>query len=216
MLRFFRRNLNWKLLSLALSLLLWLVFIREPELATSVGVPVQFRGMPGDMEINSELPERVQLEIKGPSGQLTPENLTDSAVILDLGSVHQPGDRTYTISSDTVTLPSGVSFTRAVPSQIRLHFERRAAIEAPVKVRYSHMPPEGYVIVDERVEPDKLRVIGPQASVQEVSFVDTDSIDLSGVVAEAEFQVNTFIPNPSVRFESKPVVRVRVRVEKRR
>ena len=214
MLNFFRRNLQWKLLSLLVSLLLWLAFVREPELATSVAAPVLFKGMPQSLEINSELPDHVQLEIKGPSGQLTPANLADAAIVLDLGTIHHAGDRTYTITPDNVHLPTGVDFTRAVPSQVRLHFELRISREVPVKVRFANLPPAGYQVVRQEVFPDKLRVIGPEASVREVSFVDTDSIDISSVMTIAEFQVNTFIPNPSVRFESKPVVRVRVHVEK--
>jgi YbbR domain-containing protein len=209
-----KRNWRWKLLSLILSILLWAALVREPELATSVDAPVHFRGMPRDLEINSELPGRVQLEIRGASAQLTPEVLAETAVVLDLGNVHGPGDRTYTITDQHVTLPSGVAFTRAVPSQVRLHFERRIKREVPVKVRYSNPPPAGYQIASQEVVPDKLRLIGPEASVRDVAFVDTDSIDLSTVVAAAEFQVNTFIPNPSVRFDSKPIVKVRVRVEK--
>ena len=211
---FIRRNLRWKALSLTVSVLLWWVLVREPELATSVDAPVLFRGMPTDLEINSELPDRIQLEIKGPSGQLTPQNLAEAAVVLDLGNVHGPGDRTYTITSDNVDLPTGMDFTRAVPSQVRLHFESRMALDVPVKVRFSHPPPAGYEIVEQEVKPDRLRIIGPEASVREVTFVDTDSIDLSSVVASAEFQVNSFIPHPSVRFQSKPVVKVRIRVEK--
>lgn len=207
-------NLRWKLLSLCIAVLLWIVIVRDPELATSISAPVLFRGMPENLEISSELVSRVQLEVLAPSGRLTPEYLADAAVVLNLGNVDRTGDRTYTIQASNVSLPSGVVFSRAVPAQIRLHFERRVARQVPVRVRYSQPPPDGYRVESQTVEPDRLPVVGPQSNVEQVGFVDTDSIDLSRVISEAEFQVNAFVPDPQVRFEGAPVVTVRVDVRK--
>lgn len=212
----FTKNIGWKLLSISLAVLLWYVIVRDPDLATSVNVPVLFKGMPPDMEISSDLPERVQLEVRGPSKQLARDGLATAAVVLDLGSVHGAGDRTYTITRANVSLPNSVVFTRAIPSQIRLHFEQRISRDVPVRVRISKSPPAGYTVVGEEVIPDKLRVVGPETNVEQVNFVDTDSIDLSDVVAHAEFKVNAFVADPWVRFESSPVVRVKVYVEKAR
>ena len=60
----FTKNVGWKLLSISLAVLLWYVIVRDPDLATSVNVPVLFKGMPPDMEISSDLPERVHLEVR--------------------------------------------------------------------------------------------------------------------------------------------------------
>ncbi len=207
-------NLRWKLLSLCIAVLLWIIIVRDPQLATSIAAPVLFRGMPENLEISSELVSRVQLEVSGPSGRLTPEYLADAAVVLNLGNVDRTGDRTYTIQASNVSLPSGVVFSRAVPAQIRLHFERRVARQVPVRVRYSQPPPDGYRVESETVEPERLPVVGPQSNVEQVGFVDTDSIDLSRVIGETEFQVNAFVPDPQVRFEGAPVVTVRVDVRK--
>ena len=208
------RNLGWKLLSICLAVLLWMAFVRDPELATSITVPVLFRGMPQNLEISSELVDRVQLEIRGPSGQLTPEYLSDAAIILDLGNVEQPGNRTYNIEPSNVSLPGEVLFSRAVPAQIRLRFARRISREVPVLVRYSSPPPPGYHVGRQIVTPNKLRILGPESNVEQIESVVTDSIDLSSVVAAAEFQVNTYVADPQVRFESAPQVTVSVEVEK--
>jgi len=39
------RNLGWKLLSLLIALALWVAVAREPQLATSLTIPVEFRNM---------------------------------------------------------------------------------------------------------------------------------------------------------------------------
>ena len=210
MIGLFTRNLGWKLLSLALAILLWLVIVRSPELAREIPVPVLYQGMPEDIIINSDLEQNVRLQIRGPAGQLTPQSLTDAMVILDLGNVNEPGNRTYTIRSSNVSLPRGVVLLRAVPSQIRIRFDRRANRAIPVTVRFSSTPPEGFEVGNVIVVPETLRVTGPEANVESLEYVETDPIDLSKLVSTAEFEVNSHVSDAMVGFEGSSVVTVRV------
>jgi YbbR domain-containing protein len=212
MLGILTRNITWKLLSFGLAILLWMVVVRDPELHTTVPVPVLYRGMPQNLELSGELQDRVQVELRGPASQLTPEDLADAAVVLDLGAVEKPGDRTYTIEPSNVSLPAGVRLSRAVPSQLRLHFERRMSRRVPVRVRFSAGPPDGFEVVSNSVTPDTLAIVGPESNVRLIAFVDTDSIDLSNVFAPAEFSVNVYVADAQVRFEGVPRVTVRVEV----
>jgi YbbR domain-containing protein len=214
MIRMLSRNWGWKLLSFVLAVGLWMGLVRDPELSTMVEAPVRFRGMPRELELSGELVDRVRLEVRGPSSQLKAEDLATAAVVLSLGNVDRPGDRTYTVEASNVTLPAGVSFSRSVPAQIRLHFETRISRRAPVRVRISDPPPDGYLLVSHTAEPDSLAIVGPESSVEQVTFLDTDSISLSNVYGSADFSVNTYVADPQVRFEDPPKVVVHVVVEK--
>jgi len=204
----------WKLLSLVLAVMLWVNFVGEPELVTSQGVPILYRNLPNDLQIVADLPERVQLELRGPTSRLTAANLAKAAAILDLSDVGKPGERTFTLSSQNVQLPDGVVFLRAVPSQLRLRFDRLAAKDVPVIVRVEQQPPAGYRLVRYEVEPRVMRVAGPEQRVNQITGAQTDALDLSTVIAQSEFRVHTFLADPQVRLESEPMVRVRVWVEK--
>jgi len=197
----------------SLAMLLWILLVRDPELSTTAPAPVLFRGMPQSLELSGDPVERVQLEVRGPRSQLRPEDLAEAAVILDLGNVDRAGDRTYNIEPSNVSLPTGVLFSRAVPAQIRLHFEQRMSRQVPVRIRITDPPPDGYRLVSQETEPEMLAIVGPQSNVEQVSFVDTDSINLSSVFGYAEFPVNTFVGDPQVRFEDTARVTVKVRVE---
>src|ERR1700676_580803 len=94
--QFFLYNAGWKLLSLALAGVLWISVAREPELATSLSVPVELKNIPDDLDIGSNVPEQMHLEVRGPSGRLSRGNLSEAAMILDLSDAHA-GERTYTI-----------------------------------------------------------------------------------------------------------------------
>jgi YbbR domain-containing protein len=214
-LRFLTENLGWKALSLAISLVLWWALVGEPELTTSISVPVQYLNMPKDFEISSEVLERVHLEIRGPSGKLSAEALQEAAVILNLRSVSQPAERTFPVEPADAYLPLGVQLIRAVPSQIRLQFERRLARRVPVAIRIGAGPPDGYEVAAQSAEPDHLSIVGPESRVRGVESVETDPVDLSALMGQAEYDLEVSIPDAYVRLDSPRRVRVSIAVRKK-
>ena len=204
------RNLHWKLLSLLIAVALWIAVAREPELATSLSVPVEFKNMPDDLDFSTSVPDRVRLEVRGQSGRLSRDNLADVAVVLDLSDA-RVGDRTYTIRDTNINLPSGVSFARATPSQLTLRFEHVISRDIPVKPLYQHIP-QGYRVLDTQVDPAQVRVRGPEQRVRTLESVSTDPIDLSGVVGEKEVRTHVNVGDPQMRTEFQVIVIVKVKV----
>jgi YbbR domain-containing protein len=133
--------------------------------------------------------------------------------LLDVSNIDAPGERTVTIGGGNLNLPRGVMFLRAVPSQLRLRFSRIAAKEVPVEVRFSGALPAGYRVASQSVDPPKLRVVGSEARVDTVNGVETDAIDLGRLTQSGEHRVNAFVKDPQLRFESSPLVTVRVNIE---
>ncbi|HWR51031.1 MAG TPA: CdaR family protein [Bryobacteraceae bacterium] len=214
MLRSFFHNFGWRVFALVIAIVLWATFVGSPELTTSVSAPVEYRNMPRGMEISSEAPERVYLEVQGPSARLNSFDLSNITVVFDLRSVNRTGDHTLTIESNNVDLQPGLTLVRAIPAQIRLRFERRVDADIPVRARLSGSPHAGYKVVRQEVNPPSLRIVGPESHVREVEYAETDPIDIANVLGTQSFQVQTFVRNPYVRLVSPPAVRVTVTVEK--
>ncbi len=212
--RLLLENFWWKALSLIMAVLLWVNFIGEPELVTTHSAPILYRNLPSDLQMVAEPPERVQLELRGPTSRLSVSNLMKSSAILDLSDVDRPGERTFDLGPRSVQVPEGVVFLRAVPSQLRLRFDHLVSKDVPVIVRVGLPPPPGYRLVRYQAEPKQLRIVGPEQRVGQVSGAQTDSLDLSAVEGESEFRVHVFIADPQVRLESSPIVKVRVWIEK--
>lgn len=209
------RNLGWKLLALGIASLLWLTIAREPEIATSVNVPIEFKNMPDDLDISSDIPDRVRVEVRGPSGRLTRDNLAQTAVMLDLTTVAGPGERTITFTDRNVKLPIGVNFYKAVPSQITIRFEHLMYKTVPIHARYAGGPPDGYAIVKSSCEPPTVRIVGPESHVQPIDFVSTDPIDLTNIIGRTEMPVHVNVGDPQVRLNPVPQVHFKIRLEKR-
>jgi YbbR domain-containing protein len=207
------QNLGWKLLSLAIAVAIWISVAREPELATSLSVPVELKNIPDDLDIGSAVPDQVHLEVRGPSGRLSRDNLTDAAMILDLGDAHA-GERTYTIRAANFSLPSGVSFYRAVPSQITLRFDHLASQSVKIFPRYSKPPQAGYRIRAYVLEPENIRIRGPEERVRRIDRVWTDPVDLSSVVSSAEFHTHVNVGDPQVRLDAPTAITLKVTLER--
>ena len=210
----FTRNVGWKLLSVGAAFLLWMSVASEPELATLHSVPVEYKGVPDDLEITSDFVENVVLEMRGPAGRLRDMRDARSAVVLDFSSVSQPGQRTFTIDPSNVSLPRGIQLVRVIPAQLRFRFERRIVREVPVEARFTD-PHEGYAVARYEVAPAKLTITGPESSVERTTSVVTDRVNIGGVLSTSQFRVNCFLAEPQVRFQSPSQVTVRVVVKKK-
>jgi YbbR domain-containing protein len=212
MLRILTHNWPYKLFSVAAAAALWLAIVEEPSVGTSILVPVQYRNMPKDLEISSDVRDRIHVEVRGPASKLTPAALEDASVVLDLGFVRRAGERTFPVK-ENMRLPAGVDLDRAVPAQVRVRFEKRVTKEVPVVVRMGP-PPRGFEIVSQQVVPGRVRLVGPESRVREVESVETDPVDLTEIHDSEEFLVQTYVADPQVRVDGDGRVAVRVQLSR--
>src|SRR6266446_3074674 len=215
MIELLTRNAGWKIFSLLVSVLLWFTFARDPEVGTFVAVPVEYRGMPDDLEVSSDLVGSVSIDLRGPSGEIENFNAAKSAVVLDFSDIHKPGERTFQIDERNISLPTGMRLVRAIPAQIRLQFEQRTSHAVPVRVRFSGAAPKGYGVARYDARPAELTIVGPASHVKKIEYAVTDPIDVAAVVGQSQFQVNAFVGDPHVRFEKPVKISVTVFMEKK-
>ena len=207
-------NLGWKLLSLGLAFVLWAVMGRQSEMAMNVSAPVQYRNIADDLDISSDIPEHVSLEVRGPADRLTPAYLANASVALDFAPLHSPGEYTFNIDARDTRLPLGITLARAVPSQIRVRFERSVTREVPVRARFFGTPPEGYRLELCRLHPQTVEVRGPESHVAPLDSVQTDPIDLTGVVGERAGRVHTYLGDPQIQVVGHETVEYTVTMQK--
>ncbi|MDQ1471542.1 MAG: hypothetical protein QOJ99_3022 [Bryobacterales bacterium] len=212
--RWLTHNFGWKLLSLLVAIIVWWNIGNDPDLATFISAPVQFRNYPSDLEISSPIVDTIDVETRGPAGQLSDLRSAHLSAVIDFSTVKSPGERTFTLTSQEVQLPRGLQLVRTVPAQLRFTFERRATRELKVDVPTSGVLPQGLSLDSIEVYPPALTITGPESRVRAASNAVTDPVDLRQVTADSQRPLSVFVSEPEVRFVNAPQVTVKIHVKR--
>jgi len=210
--RFLTRNLIWKLFALVAAFGVWMNVASEPELATIVSVPVEYNNFPKDLEISSSIVDSIDVEARGPAGQLRSLNDSRIAAVVDFASVKAPGQRTFTLTGGQLKLPRGIELIRTIPAQLRYQFERRITRAVPVKIVFSGKAQADISVAHFDVEPPDLTITGPESHVLKSKPLEADPFDLTGVTGDTSRKLSVFAAEPEVRILDAPQVTVKIRV----
>jgi YbbR domain-containing protein len=209
------QNLGWKLLSLAIAVVIWALVATEPELATFANVRLEYKNLPEGLEISSEPVSSVMLELRGPSGALRgTADAIHPAVVIDMSDA-ESGEHTFSIGDRNVKVMRGIRLVRAIPSEVRFNFEPRRMRTVPVQVRFLGEGQNGYVVEGYHVDPPEMDITGPRSRVARIAAVIADPIDLSTKTGTSQFHVNVFTEDSFVRFLNAPEAVVTVTMKKK-
>ncbi|MGZ4831731.1 MAG: CdaR family protein [Terriglobales bacterium] len=208
-------NFGLKLLSLVVAVLLWLAVTRDPVAEIALNVPIEFHNAPEHLEISSETIPQVLVRVRGPVREVRDLSPSEVHAIIDLARV-QPGERTYDLAPRHIRVPDGVEVVQAVPSQIRINFDRRESRQVEVKPRVIGTFASGYRIEKVVAVPQSVTIVGPAGHVKAVETAITDPVDASGVVGVATFVTHAYVSDPLVRLADPSPIRVTVTTEKQK
>jgi YbbR domain-containing protein len=206
-------NFGLKLLSLAVAVLLWMAVTRDPVAEVALNVPVEFHNAPEHLEISSETIPQVMVRVRGPVREVRVLTPSEVHAVIDLANV-QPGERTYDLSPRRINVPDTLQVVQAVPSQIRINFDKRATRQVEVKPRVIGTFASGYRIEKVTPIPQLVTIVGPATHVNGVESAITDPVDASGVVGVATFSTHAYVSDPLVRLADPSPIRVTVTTEK--
>ena len=201
-----------KVLSVGFAVLVWCSFVFEETAQTSFRAALHYTRVPAELELNPDQADTVTLLVAGPRARLDELSQSPPVVEVDLGAIETPGDYTFDVGDPPLNLPVGVRLVRAIPSQVRLSFERSVREQVSI---YPDLvgTPEGRTVVSVEVVPARLWVAGPESRMALVHNVATDPIDLASVVGRQTFSSVAYLPDPYLRFEQQPKVSVTVTVQ---
>lgn len=210
---FFRRyvlnNLPFKIVSLAIAILLWWSVGRERLIEIPLTVPLEFQNAPANLEINSNHPFQARVTLRGPERVLQGMNPSEVNAVLDLRD-SGPGERTFDLTPADIHVPRSVSVVQIVPSQFHISFDRSVSRTVRVEPRVIGTLLSGYDITGVTTDPSQITIVGPKRRVDAISAATTDPVDATGVVGKATFTTHAYVSDPLVRVESADTIRVTV------
>ncbi len=206
-------NLPFKVVSLAIAILLWWAVGRDQPIEIPVTVPLEFQHAPANLEINSDYPLQAQVTLRGPERLLQGMNPSEVHAILDLRGV-APGDRTFDLTAQDVHTPRSVRVAQIVPSQFHISFDRSVTRVVPVQARVIGRLLSGYGITEVTADPTSITIVGPERRVDGIKTAMTDPVDATGVVGSGTFTTHAYVSDPLVRVQTPEPIHVTVNTGK--
>jgi len=214
---FFRKyvlkNLPFKLVSLAIAIMLWWAVGRDQPIEIPMTVPLEFQNVPANLEISSDYPFQAQVTLRGPQRLLQELNPSEVHAVLDLQNAGA-GERTFDLSQRDIHVPRNVKVVQVVPAQFHIIFDRSVARPVPVQARVIGTLLSGYGITEVAADPATVTIVGPERRVEAIQTALTDPVDATGVVGQATFTTHAYVADPLVRVRTPGPIHVTVSTDK--
>lgn len=123
-------NGGLKVAALTISFLLWATYTADPTAEVGFQVPLEFTNMPGSAEISGDVPNAVQVRVRGHSALLRRLTSADLSLRVDLAGARN-GESLIRITPDMINAPYGATIVRISPSQFHMMLVPRAAPSPP-------------------------------------------------------------------------------------
>ena len=206
-------NLGLKIVSVALATALWLVVAHDPVAEIAIQVPIEFRNVPENLEINAEYIPQAQLRLRGPERLVRRLQAADVHPEIDLAGA-KPGERTFDLTAQQIRLQRHLTVVQVVPGQVHMSFDTRLTREVEIHPRVTGNFADGQQIVKVDADPPRITITGPRHHVEKIDAATTDPIDATGTRGSAVFNTNVYVADPLVQVVQTTSIRVTVLVQK--
>jgi YbbR domain-containing protein len=214
--RIFVEDWNLKLLSLGITLVLWLVVTGQNEPVTAhVNVQLNFI-RPQSLEISNDPPKTVDVMLTGSRSRLDDLSSLDLVATVDITD-QRAGERVLRLADKAViSLPQGVKIDGFQPSAVPVRLEAIVDRQLQVEPKLEGKAADGFEVYDLKPVKQTVLVRGPASRVYALQSARTESIWLSGNKESFEAQnVAIDISDPKVDLLD-PVVNVEVQIGPKR
>lgn len=206
---FLFRNWRFRALSLVAAVLLWLVVVGPERSEIGVSVPIQYTGLPQEMELTGKWMDRIDVMVRGAQAGLS--NLKPGSVraAVDLSQVVS-GVNFYRISDENITTPPGITIAKIRPSDLRLRIEASSHRGVKVSPTLKGALPPG---VGLRVSPRRVKLKALKKDLESVTAVVTEPIEADTLKEQGKAQVRVLVRPEGLKVESIDPVMVTVTTE---
>jgi YbbR domain-containing protein len=192
------RHLGLKVLAIVLATVLWLTVAGEHVVERSLRVPLAVRNLPSDLEIVGDLPEEVDIRVRGSAAQLSRLDAGDVVAMVDLTTA-RTGARLFHLRTDEVRVPYGIDVAQVTPPSISLSLERSVHRTVPIVPTTDGDPAPGYVVGRISAEPSTVEIVGPESHVRDVAAATTEPVEIDGKHERVRDVVTVGVTDSSVR-----------------
>lgn len=210
--RLFLDNFIYKAISLLLAVGLWLAVARTPVAEIEMRVPIEFRNLPDNLEVDSASFTEAEVRLRGPERVLHGMSVADVRAEVDLSNM-QAGERTFDLTARHVHVPDDVQVVQIIPGQFHLSFDSRDQRTVDVHPRVTGNFAGGMRVAQVIADPPNITVTGPRRRLEKLEAATTDPVDASGTLGRASFTTQVYVADPLIQVVKPRPIRVTVIME---
>jgi YbbR domain-containing protein len=214
--KLFVEDWSLKLLSLAISIVLWLVVTGQNQPVTAhLNVQLNFIRPPA-LEISNDPPRTVDVMLTGSRNKLDDLTKLDLVATVDISDQHA-GERVLRLADKAqIPLPQGVKVDGFQPSAVPVRLEPIIERQVPIEAKLEGKPADGYEVYSVRTSKGSVTLRGPESHVLALQKVQTESVWLSGH-KDSFTATNVAMELPDAKVDLiEPVVNVEVEIGEHR
>ena len=207
---------NWllKVFSIVLATILWMTVANDASSEIVLDVPLEYRNIPGQLEITDDTTNTVQVRLRGSANVITEMSPRDVSTVIDLGDM-RVGEKVIPLSPQNVQAPIGAEVIRVNPSSVRFNLERTVTKQALVTPTVVGQPADGYEIGNVLVNPSKIQIEGPESRVMTLDSIPTAPVRIDHGKSQVRQNVELDVPDPQIRLQSSSPVEVRIEIRRK-
>lgn len=204
-----RENLHLKVISLIVTLTLYLSVKVEKTTVRTFRIDVNVTDILGDIVLMEE-PEDVTLTVRG-SGRALSRIDDERLRSFSIGPI-RPDTTRWPVRPEAFALPSGIEILSVEPTTLRLDPVPLIELELPVVANFRGQVPTGYEVLSSYVDPPMMTVSMPETYLGTVDTLHTETIDLAGLVQSISRPVRLSVQRRFVTYGADIPVTVNVEV----
>jgi YbbR domain-containing protein len=205
------RHPGLKLLSLGLALLLWIVVTGDQTVERSLRVPLELEQFPAGLELQGQLPETVDVRVRGASAALSRMSAGEVVAVLDLRGA-RAGRRLFQLTPAQVRAPFGVEVVHVTPPALAMTFEESASRHVRIEPDVDGRPAPGYVVGRSTADPPTIEVVGPASAVRRANEALTEPVSVAGARTSVTENVTVGLLDSALRLKDPKPVKVTVQI----
>lgn len=176
------------LLFLMISTAFWFVHTLDRDRQNVLNIPIEYTGIPEDIQISNKLPREIKVTIRDEgvklleysNKKLTPMSIDLTRVYFSKGKIVVTPDQLKNRISKYLFQSTAV--LSIAPDSLVIIYHKLATKDLPIKLGSGLQLAQQYVLSDSlRIEPSRVKVFGPKHILDTMRAVYTEDIDLKEV-----------------------------------
>jgi len=174
---------------------IWFSVSRGQDTLVSLDIPVDYTNRVAGTEIVDTSVKSVSLVLSG-SGALVKSITPDQVnVRLDLSN-SVIGTNSFSITPENISLPPGILLREVTPPVVEVVIDETIKKELPVQVDWVGKLPDDLILVDAKVSPKKVEIVGGKRILEKKYTIYTEKVQLDNLSGKGEITVNLVL-NPA-------------------